>query len=406
MNFLFAWRYFKSKKDTNAINIISWISVLAITVVVAALIIVFSVFNGFEDLVKGLYADFYADINIKASKGKIISLTEAQLQQINTTNGIAQYSLVVEEKALLVNGENQTIAFLKGVDNHYNQVNNIANKNHILRGEYNLGTIQNPNLFVGAGIENALLIDVVSDLSSTTIYLPNKETSSNVLSSLNSFKLIPTGTFTVQQEFDNKYVFTNIGFVKYMLSLTANQYTSCEIKLAKNANEKQIVKQLETILGKDFKVQTRYQQNQSLYTAMQVEKWVIYGITCLILSVAAFNIVGAITMLVLEKQKDISVLKAMGASNALIQKIFLTEGLLLCSIGTALGTFLATIICLAQLQFHFIKLEGGTFLINYYPVKLMFSDYLIVIVTVFIIAFFAAYLPSSKASKQLVSLKS
>jgi lipoprotein-releasing system permease protein len=153
-------------------------------------------------------------------------------------------------------------------------------------------------------------------------------------------------------------------------------------------------------------VATRYQQNQSLYSAMQVEKWVIYGVTCLILAIAAFNIIAALTMLVLEKQKDIAVLKAMGASDTVVRNIFLSEGVLLAIIGTAIGVVLATLICLLQIQFHLVPLQGGSFLIDYYPVQLLATDYLIVIATVFVIAVLAAYLPARKASEQAISLRS
>lgn len=157
LNLLFAWRYFKSKKTTNAINIIARISVIAIAVGTAALIIVLSVFNGFEDLVKGLYADFYADIKISPVKGKTITLTPQQINQLKAVNYVDQLSLVAEEKALLVNGENQAIVYVKGVDNNYIHTSNIAA--HIARGSFALGNIQNPKLVVGAGVENAAGID-------------------------------------------------------------------------------------------------------------------------------------------------------------------------------------------------------------------------------------------------------
>jgi lipoprotein-releasing system permease protein len=404
MNFLFAWRYFRSKKTTNAINIIAWISVVAITVGTAALIVVLSVFNGFEGLVKGLYADFYADIRVGPAQGKIIQLTPEQIARLKKVNGVVQLSLVAEEKALLKNGELQTIVFIKGVDENYVNTNNIGR--HIVKGKYDLGTADNPRIIVGAGVENAAAIDAGNNLYSVELYLPNRNaTSYNSPDAMNAYNVNPSGTFLVQQEFDDKYVFSNLPFLKYMLDMKADEYSSVELKLDQT-NPDKVKSAIKKILGDKFVVQTRYEQNQSLYTVMTVEKWVIYIILSLILVVAAFNMIGALTMLVLEKQKDIAVLKAMGATHTTIQRIFLSEGLVLAGVGGVSGIILATIICLLQIKFKLIKLTGGSFIIDYYPVKLVAGDFLLVTVTVFLIAILAAWIPSRKASLQEFSLKS
>ena len=406
MKLLFAWRYFKSEKSVNAINIISWISVLAIAVVVAALVIIFSVFNGFEDLVKGLYTDFYADVSINPSSGKIIQLTKAQLNQLRGTKGIIALSLTAEEKAVLVNGDNQGIVTVKGVDQNQTLVSNVAG--HIVRGKYSLGTPEKPNIVIGAGIENAVGVDVEKAIYPITLYLPNRNATEHLgsIDGMNSFTVYPTGTFMIQEDFDNKYIFTNLEFVKYMLDMKPDEYSYCEIRLDSTMNQNKIITNLQELLGNKYLLKTRYQQNQSLYTAMQIEKWVIYGVTCLILMVAAFNIIGALTMLVLEKQKDIAVLKAMGATDATIQHIFLLEGLLLSIVGGGGGIVIATAICLLQIKYHLIALSGGTFLIDYYPVKLQLSDYILICFTVLVIAVLAAWVPARKAAKEVMSLKS
>ncbi|RTL47817.1 MAG: FtsX-like permease family protein [Sphingobacteriales bacterium] len=405
MNFLFARRYFTSKKSTNAITLIAWISITAIMVGTAALIIVLSVFNGFEDLVKGLYADFYADISVTPQKGKTFLLLPTQLGQLKNISGIGSYSLTAEEKALLVNGDNQTIVLVKGVDSNYTRINSI--QLHMVRGSFVLGNAQKPQLIVGAGIENALGLDVERSLYPLTLYMPNTQ-SDNMLSSegLYAYNILPAGTFMIQEDFDNKYVFTNLAFVKYMLNMQPNEYSAIEIKLTKDANTNNVQLQIENLLGNAFKVQTRYQQNESLYTVMEVEKWVIYGILSIILIIAAFNMIGALTMLVLEKQKDIAVLKALGASDGLIQKIFLTEGFLLAITGGGVGMVLALLICFIQIKFHLIGLGGGTFIIDYYPVKLVPGDFVLVMITVLAIALLAAWFPAYKAGKEKLSLKS
>ncbi len=190
-----------------------------------------------------------------------------------------------------------------------------------------------------------------------------------------------------------------------MLDMKADEYSSVEIKVAADKSN-DVKSELQNLLGNKFLVQTRFEQNQSLFTVMQVEKWVIYGILSLILIVAAFNMIGALTMLVLEKQKDIAVLKAMGADDGLIQKIFLSEGFVLAGVGGAAGIILATIICIIQIKFHLIKLAGGTFIIDYYPVTMVATDFILVIITVSFIALLAAWIPSRTASLQQFSLKS
>lgn len=379
---------------------------VAIAVVSAALIIVLSVFNGFEDLVKGLYADFYADVVILPSKGKQLQVTQNQFSALKQINGIAFYSSVVEEKAVLKNGDAQSIIVLKGVEDNYTQVSNIAN--HIVRGKFILGNGETPQMVLGAGVENALAADVETAINGLTVYMPNKANAINLQSAdaFNSSNIVATATFLVQQEFDNKYCFTNIDFARYMLNIDASMCSYIELKLSDKANIKSISKSIKEVLGNNILVQTRYEQNKSLYAVMQAEKWIIYGVLSLILLIAAFNIIGSLTMLVLEKQKDIQILKAMGASNNLIRNIFLSEGILLAFVGGITGSALATFICWIQLKFKIIKLGGVSFLIDYYPVKMMWQDYVLSFTTIAIISFIAAYLPSKKASLQPIQLKS
>jgi lipoprotein-releasing system permease protein len=403
MNFLFAWRYFKSKKSTNAINLIAWISITAIAVGSASLIIVLSVFNGFEDLVKGLYADFYADIRIAPATGKTFHINLDQFKKIRSTKGVVGLSAIIEEKAVLMNGDCSSIVYIRGVDDQFTSVSKVSN--HIRRGKFDVGTADLPKIVVGAGIENAACVDVERSVAPLTLYMPNRSARNfQSTDALNAFNVTAVGTFMVQQDFDNKYVFSNIGFLRFMMDLQPDEYSALDIKAGPKADE--VKKELQLYLGKNFQVQTRYEQNQSLYTVMQIEKWVIYGILSLILVVAAFNMIGALTMLVLEKQKDISVLQSMGANTNRIKGIFLTEGILLAGIGGVSGMFIAAIICWLQLQFQIIKLGGDTFIINYYPVKLVMADFLLVGGTVFFIAIIAAYIPSRKASLQEFSLKS
>ncbi|MGK2863130.1 MAG: FtsX-like permease family protein [Chitinophagaceae bacterium] len=406
MNFLFAWRYFKAKKSINAINIIARISISAIVIGTAALILVLSVFNGFESLVKSLYSSFYTDLKISPVTGKSMEVNAIQLQQLKKIGGIKNYSLVVEEKALIQNGDYQSVMYLKGVDENYRYVTGVAS--HIVKGDYDLGTEDAPKLILGAGVEGALGIQADKNIFILQIYLPRKNNTEQIdpLNDISRDSIRTSSAFMIQQDFDNKYGITNIGFVKNALKMGADEFSGLEINLINPADADNIKKEVEKVFGKKYLVQTLYQQNQGLYSVMNMERWIIYGVLSLILVVAAFNMIGALTMLVLEKQKDISVLHALGANKNFIQKIFLSEGLLLALIGTITGMLLALVIALLQINFHLIPLEGGSFLINYFPVKLRVTDFLLVTVTVFVIAMLASWLPSRKAANQLFSLRS
>ena len=407
MNLLFAWRYFKSPKSTNAINIIAWVSMSAIVVGAGALMVVLSVFNGFEDLVKSLYSTFYTDLKILPASGKTLRLTEDQLKQLRSFKGLKAFSLIAEDKALLQNGEMQSLVYIKGVDENYQKV---ASVHHfMLSGKFNLGTADNPALVMGAGVENALGAQTDRDILPLTAYMFRRGSAvelANPLNSLSSANVASAGSFLIQQDFDNKYVLTNINFVRMMLQWAPNEYSGVEIALLDADHAKKVQQQLQQLLGKNYSVLTRYEQNRSLYTVMQVEKWVIYAILVLILAVAAFNMIGALTMLVMEKEKDIQVLKAMGANNRRIQQIFLSEGLLIALLGAGLGTLLALLLCWLQVQYHLIPLQGGSFVVSYYPVKVQLSDILLVMLTVLVVALLASWFPARKAALQPIELKS
>lgn len=404
MNFLFAWRYFRSKKSTNAINIIAWVTVTAMAVGTAAIVIVLSIFNGFEGLVKSLYSSFYPDIRISAAKQKVMLLDSTAINKIKLLKDIDALSLIVEENVLLQNGDYRTNAVVMGVDDMFTKVSGVAQKtNH---GKYETGTPETPALVLGSGIESAL--NLLSDraINPVTAYLPKKgaEATVNPLDAISTINMQPSGSFSIQQDFDNKYVITNIGVVKEMLGLKAEEFTSAAIRLKNPEAEKDIIFSIKKMLGSDYLVENRYQQNRSLFAVMQMEKWAIYGILCLILIIAAFNMIGALTMLVLEKEQDIQILQAMGAGRSFIKTIFLTEGVLLAFAGTVLGVVIALLFCYLQVTFKLIPLQGS-FIIDYYPVEISIIDILLVIATVFIIALFASWLPSVKAANQKISLR-
>jgi lipoprotein-releasing system permease protein len=405
MIFTFAWRYFKAKKSTNAINIISSVSVLAILIGTAALIIILSAFNGFGSLVKSLYSSFYSDLRISAQKGKVINLTEEQIKKIRSMQGVKAASLVAEDRALLQNHELQTVVVVKGVDDQYPKVSNLPTK--LVRGRYELGTAEQPRAVMGVGIENAIGVLADRMLMPLTVYMPRKGITDmqNPLEALSEGMLVPAGSFTVQMEFDNKYVMTNLDFARQYLSYGPDEYSSVELAADQQERIPEIKQALQQMLGTAFKVEDRFEQNRTLYTTINLEKWAIYSIFTLILLVASFNMVGALSMLVLEKKKDIQVLRAMGASESLIMKIFIAEGLVLAGIGALGGVLLALLLYYLQVNYKLVPLQGDSFLIDYYPVKLVWRDFILVITTALGIGFLASWFPAYRASRQAFELR-
>jgi lipoprotein-releasing system permease protein len=229
--------------------------------------------------------------------------------------------------------------------------------------------------------------------------------SADPASSLSNANMATSGVFLIQQDFDDHYVITNLPFVKRMLGLKADEYSGAELALDDPRQGKNLKPVIRQLLGDGYVVQTRYEQNQSLYSVMGTEKWVIYIVLTLILVVAAFNMVGALTMLVWEKQKDIHVLKALGADDGRIQRIFLSEGILLALLGGGCGILLAVIICWLQSTYHLVPLQGGSFLIDYYPVKLVPTDFLLVLSTIIIVALLASWIPARKAANTAIELR-
>ena len=380
-----------------------------------ALILVLSVFNGFEGLVKSLYSTFYTDLKIFPVQGKVLTLTGEQLQKIRGINEIKDFSLVAEEKGILQNsgldGDSNEFNFqravtIKGVDANYKNVAGLPH--NIIRGEFSTGNEESAFIVLGSGVEDALQVRAEKNLYPLKVYLPKRggsvlfDPEKNV-----SAELVNTsGVFVIQQDFDNNYAITNLEFVKKMLGLQQDEYSAVEIALKDAGTAAMVEDRLNKMLGNNYSVQTRYQQNKGLYSIMRAEKWVIYAILVLIMIIFSFTIISSLTMLVIEKQKDISILHALGGNSNFIQKIFLSEGLLISLIGGSTGMILALIIAWLQVHYKLIPLGGGSFLIDYFPVELRVPDFFLVGVTVVLITLLASWIPARKAARQEFSLRS
>lgn len=402
----FASRYLRAKKSTQAINIISWVSMGAIAVGAAALITVLSVFNGFEGLVKSLYSSFYPQIKVSPAVGKTMLLSPGQLDSLLKLNAVSHVSKTLEEKALVKYNDEKMIVELKGVDSNYAKVTGIPEK--MIRGKFSMGNVNDPMAIVGVGIEAVLGMDVKRGIIPLVVYLPRPAANNFMMPEQAFFvgQMTPSGTFAIQQDFDNKYVITNLAYLQALMGKPVNEVSALEVALKPHEDIEKAKQVIAGIFNRQkYVVQTRYEQNKTLYLVMQTEKWAVYAILCFIFIIAAFNMIGSLSMLVIEKRKDITILKAMGAGRSLIQRIFLAEGLLIALTGAAIGTVIAVLICLGQQKFGWVKLGGGTFVVDAYPVNMQLFDFILVWVTILIISLLAAWYPSLRAARQPVDLK-
>src|ERR1043165_944276 len=318
--FRIALRYIFSKKSTNAINVISWVSMLGMGVGAFALIVVLSVFNGFEGLVLSLYNSFYPDLEVRATQGKTFEDNATLSGKILQLNGIASLSKTLEENAYLEYGYEALIGTIKGVDTHYNDVTTV--KQYVRDGEFVLSDSTRQYAVIGANISYPMNIDVHRGAEALRITVPRKgvKTAFAPEDAFNSMGVMPAGVFSIQQEFDSKYVFVSLDFARELLG-EENHVSAYELKLNPGVDIDDAKKQLAQALGKDFTIRTRYEQRAETYQVMLIERWVTTAILGFIILIISFNIIRSLSMLVLEKTRDISILKAMGGDSRLIQRI-------------------------------------------------------------------------------------
>ncbi|MBP1665588.1 MAG: hypothetical protein H6Q23_448 [Bacteroidetes bacterium] len=397
-----AKRYLFAKKSRNAINVISSISVAGVTVGTMALIIVLSVFNGLETLVHSIFNTFDPDLKITPAAGKTFIPDSSSLSLLSNVNGIACYSLCLEENALLKYDEKQYIATIKGVDENYAQVTGIDSS--MWDGEFILKSEQGRSYAIpGIGIANYLGIRV-NFISPLNIYVP-KRSGSTDLNPEDAFVrnfIFPSGIYQVEQEYDSKYVFIPIDFARELLQFDS-EVTSLEIKFKDESRESAIQKDVTRIFGNGFIVRNKYQQQEIFYKVMKSERLAIFFILTLILIIASFSIIGSLTMLIIEKERDIEILRSLGADNNLIRKIFIFEGWLISIIGALAGIVLGFAICWIQKTFGIVRLQSDSLIMDAYPVVMKVKDFIIVPVTVLLIGYWAAWYPVRFLTKKYLT---
>jgi lipoprotein-releasing system permease protein len=402
--FYIAKRYLVAKKSHNVINIIASISLAGIAVGTMALIVILSVFNGFDNVVKSLINSFNPDIKVTLVEGKTFVADKTLLDRIKSIKGVMAMTTVLEDKALLRYDERQTIAIVKGVSQEYADVSGIDSM--IAEGEFILNISDQPFAIIGKGIDIFLNV-ILNSPRQMGIYVPKRsgQVSFDPERAVNRKFLNVSGVFLIEQDFDSKYIIVPLAFAQDLFEYPG-KLNAIEIKLDPHASLQNIQQQIGLIMGDDFKVQNRYQQNEIFYKTMQMEKWAIFLILVFILIVASFNIIGTLTMLILEKKTDILTLQNMGASRNIINRIFLFEGWLVSIAGAVIGLAAGLLICWLQITFKLIRLQGsGTFIIDAYPVLIKPFDIAVAGIAVIIIGFFAAWFPIRFVTRKLLTDK-
>ena len=399
--FYIARRYLVSKKSANIVNLISAISVTGVAIGTVALIVVLSAFNGIDRFIEGKLSNFDPDLKITVVEGKSFSLADADFESVKRLDGVADFAEVVEENALLRYEDRQKYAIVKGVESNYASFIGLENDSLSFEGEFLLQKDGFNYAVIGQGVKMDLSVGF-SFVSPIHVYVPKKDmkNSFSLEQSFNHGSLFPAGSFSIEQEIDSKYIFVPIDFARSLFELEG-KVTSLELELKNEEQKEEVKAEVQKILGKQFVVQDRYEQHEFIYRVMRSEKWTSFLILSFILVIASFNLLGSLTMIILDKKDDIKILESMGATQKLIRRIFLFEGWMISFSGVLGGLILGVVVVWAQTRFELLKLPGdGSFALSAYPVELQFGDVLSTFLIVLLIGFFAAWYPVRSLAKK------
>ncbi|MBM6864922.1 ABC transporter permease [Bacteroides caecigallinarum] len=407
MNFPFfiAKRYLFSKKSHNAINVISAISVCGVALATLAMVCTLSVFNGFQDMVATFFTAFDPQIKITSVKGKVFDGSLPVFQKIKSMPEIAVYSESVEDNAMVQYKGRQVMAVIKGVEDNFDKLTPIDS---ILFGR---GELVLHDEVVDYAIPGLQLLSTLGTgirfLDPLEIYAPKRGTRINMSNPMSSFvsdELFSSGlTFTVNQEkYDASYILTSIGFARRLFQYTT-EVSAINLRLTPNANEDEVISQLKKTLGDEFRIQNRYEQQADTFRIMEIEKLISYLFLTFILMIACFNVIGSLSMLIIDKKNDVNTLRNLGASDAQIVKIFLFEGRMISFIGAIAGVLIGLALCLIQQEYGVISLgQSGSFIVDAYPVSVHAWDVIAVFVTVLVVGFLSVWYPVRYLSRRLL----
>jgi len=389
-----AWRYLWGKKSHNAINIVSGVSAAAIMVVTAAMVCVMSVMNGFGTVIEGMFSQFDADLRITPKEGKTFSASSPAFQSVRELNCVEIFSETIEETALVEFDNHQLPALLKGVDSAFSSLTHIDSI--IVDGKFCVKAGDFYYTVMGIGLSNQLRVGA-HFVHPLHLYAPKQQARVNMLNPAESFNrntCFMAGIFAVNQlKYDDHVMLVALPLTRQLFDYPEHTATAVELKIKGSVQAAQ--REIERLLGDDFLVQDRYEQQADFFRILRIEKWLTALLLVFILLIASFNIIGSLTMLIIDKKNDIRVLHDLGASEQLIRKIFLLEGWLISSLGAIFGLVLGVTICLVQEHFGLLKLGSGTeYVLSAYPVHVEALDLLLVMLIVLTLGFVAAWYPS------------
>jgi len=406
---LFAFRYLFSKKSVNAINIISFISFIGVLVSTAALVIVLSFYNGMEKFILSLYSSFTPDLRIEPTKGKTFDPKTITFEELRNNNLVKNYLEVLEDKILIQHDNVQFIGQLKGID--VESFNKLNQQDILQNGKFTLEEDSIPYSLIGAQIQANLRIPINNIFNNIELYFPRKGVSINNINPLEDFNIrniSVSGTLAYQPEFEN-LVITPLTFARDILGEDKN-ISALEIYLNDPQKTDQLQQELQHKLKGDFYVKNREQQDPTLYKTIKSEKWIVFFILTFIGIIAIFNIIGSLTMLVIDKKDDMKVLQHLGAERSIIERIFFIEGLMISLLGSIVGILLGYAFCVLQETYGFIRTgDTGGSMIDIYPIDIRLADFLLVFMTVFILSTIVAFFSSKLSVKgigRITELKS
>ena len=399
-----AKRYLFSKKSHQVINIISGVAIAGIALATAAMVCVLSVFNGFQGVVTKQFTAFDPDIKITASSGKVITTDAPEILQVAAMPSLAVVSYGIEDKAMVEYGNKQAMVTIKGVDEAFTSLTNI---HRILHGpgEFTLNDGENFYAVPGGELADKLSFSTFSN-TPLKVYAPNRKGAINLTVPARNFKkgeLYSSGLVFVlnQPEYDGEYIITSESFARKILRREDNEATSMEIKVRAGEDAEDVKEAIEETLGDGYVVQNRYEQQESIYKVMQIEKLISYIFLTFILAVACFNIIGSLAMLIIEKRDNMNTLRSMGAENKTIANIFVFEGGIISAIGAGIGVVLGILLCLAQQEFGLIPMGSSEgFVVDSYPMEIAWRDVAMVFVTVIVVGFVTVWLPVKALTKR------
>jgi lipoprotein-releasing system permease protein len=399
MPLFIARRYFLSKKKRNFINVISIISMLAVGFGAMALVVALSVFNGLEEMLKSLHAAFDPDLKIQLVKGKFFNDEEMMLDTLRSIEGVAVVSRILEDNAYVKYRDSRMFIRLKGVDDNYKSQGNLVD--NIVEGSYNLNRQGIQYALIGRGVQYTLSLSMSNDFNTIQVYYPKKGVKNIVADaaqSTNQKSILPGGVFAIIKEYDEKYMIVPLDFARTLFE-EAGKISALEIKVDEKSHIRNVKRRIKSIIGDDFFVLDKNEQHSSILRALKIEKLFVFLTFSFIISIAAFNIFFSLTMLGLEKRKDIAVLLTLGATDRLITRIFLLEGVIIAFSGGFIGLLLGFVIVWSQQQFGIISMGMSTSVIDAYPVKIVWMDFVLATLAIALITVLASYKPASLARK-------